>query len=87
MQQSDALFQIELLNVGVYLVSVRSVAEQTLSVCIKLQAVRGSVLLGPLTRAVLMRLNFFLFFLTFSVCGLGLAETFACSASTPPRLL
>lgn len=30
MQQNDALFQIELLNVSVYLVSVCSVAEQTL---------------------------------------------------------
>lgn len=62
MQQNDALFQIKLLNVSVYLVSVCSVAEQTLSVCIKLLAMRGSVILGPLTRAVLMRLNFSFFF-------------------------
>jgi len=64
MQQNDALFQIKLLNVSVYLVSVCSVAEQTLSVCIKLLAMRGSVILGPLTRAVLMRLNFSFFFFT-----------------------
>lgn len=62
MQQNDALFQIKLLNVSVYLVSVCSVAEQTLSVCIKLLAMRGSMILGPLTRAVLMRLNFSFFF-------------------------
>lgn len=62
MQQNDALFQIKLLNVSVYLVSVCSVAEQTLSVCIKLLAMRGSMILGPLTRAVLMRLNSFFFF-------------------------
>lgn len=71
MQQNDALFQIKLLNVSVYLVSVCSVAEQTLSVCIKLLAMRGSVILGPLTRAVLMRLNFsFFFFLQKKLCFL-----------------
>jgi len=48
MQQNDALFQIKLLNVSVYLVSVRSVAEQTLSVCIELLAVRDSAGLVPL---------------------------------------
>lgn len=48
MQQNDALFQIKLLNVSVYLVSVCSVAEQTLSVCIKLLAVRDSTGLVPL---------------------------------------
>lgn len=78
MQQNDALFQIKLLNVSVYLVSVCSVAEQTLSVCIKLLAMRGSVILGPLTRAVLMRLNFFFFlqkklsFLMHTICQLVL---------------
>lgn len=70
MQQNDALFQIKLLNVSVYLVSVCSVAEQTLSVCIKLLAMRGSVILGPLTRAVLMRLNFSFFFLQKKLCFL-----------------
>lgn len=51
MQQNDALFQINLLNVSVYLVSVCSVAEQTSSVCIELLAVRdtiGLVALGQL---------------------------------------
>lgn len=51
MQQNDALFQIKLLNVSVYLVSVCSVAEQTLSVCIELLAVidsTGLVLLRQL---------------------------------------
>lgn len=48
MQQNDALFQIKLLNVSVYLVSVCSVAEQTLSVCIKLLAVRDFTGLVPL---------------------------------------
>lgn len=47
MQQNDALFRIKLLNVSVYLVSVCSVAEQTLSVCVKLLATRGSSVLVP----------------------------------------
>ena len=57
MQQNDALFQIKLLNVSVYLVSVCSVAEQTLHRVASCERLHRP---GPSETAVLMRLNFFL---------------------------
>lgn len=60
MQQNDALFQINLLNVSVYLVSVCSVAEQTSSVCIELLAVRDATGLVPLGQLYWWGWTFFL---------------------------
>lgn len=57
MQQNDALFQIKLLSVSVYLVSVCSVAEQTLHRVASCERLHSP---GPSETAVLMRLNFFL---------------------------